>query len=589
MIQRLSTSLVILICFLFVSGCNSSYKASSQLQKIFDDDWEFRLKENPFFATSIGDKRFNDKLPAVSEADCKRRNAQQKIFLERLNTIDTNWLTDEQRVNYDIFRWSKENSIAWHEFRSYLMPITQMGGFHTHFPEMPDRIPLKTVKDYQDYIARLNAFKSYAQGHIELMRIGIEEGFVLPKVVLKDIKDSIEPHIVSEPNQSLLFAPFDKFPKTITQADRQKLTEAGTDAITNSIVPAYKQFLKFVNDEYVPAARKTIAVADLPNGKAYYEHRVNFYTNCDLTPLQVRDVGLAEVKRIRKQMNGIIQELGFEGDFNDFTNFLHNDEQFYAETSEELLKEVALILKKVDGQLPKFFKTLPRMTFGIKQVPEYMAVDAAPAYYARPVGDGIRAGFFYINTYDLKNRPLYTIEAISLHEAAPGHHLQIALQQELQNIPNFRRHSWFPAFGEGWALYAEGLGMEMDGLYKDPYSRFGRFNLEMWRACRLVVDTGIHYFGWSRQQAIDFMTENTVCSPHNIATEIDRYIVWPGQALSYKMGELKIRQLRTAAEQKLGDSFDIRQFHDIVLSDGAVPLPILEKKVNAWIANESAH
>jgi uncharacterized protein (DUF885 family) len=570
--------------------------ASSQLQELFADEWEFRLRKNPLFATYCGDHRFNDKLPLVSEADQERRLAQERAFLDRLLVIDRAALAVREQTNYDIFRRAKENTLAEYEFFTYLMPITHMDGFHTDFPELPDRVPLDTVRDYESYISRLNAFNTYAGGHIELMRSGIRRGFILPAVVAEDIENSIRPHIVPDANQSLLFKPFGKFPDSIGKAEQKRLTHAGAVAIMDSVVPAYQSLLEFVTEEYVPASRSDIAASSLPNGKAFYEHRVRYHTTLyehrvryhttlDMTPQQVHDIGLSEVKRIRREMMQFIGEVGFQGGLEEFIDSLRTDKRFYVDTPEALLKETSFILKKVDGELPGFFKTLPRMPFGIRQVPDYVAPESPSAYYLRPPGDGTRAGFYYVNTYDLNSRPLYMLEALCLHESMPGHHLQIALQQELRDIPAFRRFSGFTAFTEGWALYAEQLGLDM-GFYEDPYSNFGRLMLEMWRACRLVVDTGIHYFGWSRQKAIDFMIENTGLPSQNIATEVDRYIVWPGQALAYKIGELKILALRAIAEEKLGTGLDVREFHDVVLGSGSVPLDVLERNVNLWIAEQ---
>jgi uncharacterized protein (DUF885 family) len=559
--------------------------ASSQLQELFADEWEFRLRENPLFATYCGDHRFNDKLPLVSEADQQKRLAQERAFLDRLLVIDRAALAVQQQTNYDIFRRAKENTLAEYESFTYLMPITHMDGFHADFPELPDRVPLDTVRDYENYISRLNAFNTYTAGHIQLMRAGIRREFVLPAVVVKDIENSIRPHIVADANQSLLFKPFSKFPDSIGKAEQERLTYAGAVAIMDSVVPPYQSLLEFVTEEYVPASRSDIAASSLPNGKAFYEHRVRYHTTLDMTPQQVHDIGLSEVKRIKLEMMEVISEVGFEGSFEEFIDFLRTDKRFYVDKPETLLKETSFILKKVDGELPRLFETLPRMPFGIKQVPDYIAPESPSAYYLRPPGDGSRAGFYYVNTYDLKSRPLYMLEALCLHESMPGHHLQIALQQELRDTPAFRRFSGFTAFTEGWALYAEQLGLEM-GFYEDPYSNFGRLMLEVWRACRLVVDTGIHYFGWSRQKAIDFMTENTGLPSQNITTEVDRYIVWPGQALAYKIGELKILALRAIAEEKLGTGFDVRKFHDVVLGSGSVPLDVLERNVNLWIAEQ---
>jgi uncharacterized protein (DUF885 family) len=584
--SRIATLSAITLCLFLAAGCAQNINSSSrQLQNLFADEWEFTMKENPLFATNTGDTRFNDKLPSVSEADIQRQNRQDTRFLERLSEIDRGKLAPAQQLNYDMFKRKKEESLKWFGFQTYLMPVSQMGGFHTSFAELPDNVPLNNVKDYENYIARLNGFGAYARQHIDLMRTGIRKRYVVPRVVLTGMEESIQAQIVDDPNGSRLFKPFAKFPVIIDQADRLRLAEAGRKAISESVVPAYKEFLKFMVDEYIPAAGEDISASSLPNGRAFYEFCVRSETTLDVTPQQVHDIGLAEVSRIKTEMNKLIAGRGFENDMNGFVKSLTDSERLSAVTPQQLLKEVSFIAKKTDGELPKLFKTLPRMTFGIKEVPEYLASKTAKAYYMPPSGDGTHAGFFCINTHDLEKQHLYTITALSLHETVPGHHIQIALQQEINDVPDFRRFQHFAAFVEGWALYAERLGLEMN-MYDDPNSNFGRLTMEMWRACRLVVDTGIHYFGWSRERAIDFMADNTLMPRQEIQVEVDRYIVWPGQALAYKMGELKIRELRELAEKQLGEKFDIREFHDCVLRTGAVPLDVLENNVKAWITRK---
>ena len=348
------------------------------------------------------------------------------------------------------------------------------------------------------------------------------------------------------------------------------------------VIPGYQAFLDFMRDEYVPSARGSVGASAMPDGRAYYRFCVKKFTTLPLTPEEVHNTGLAEVKRIRDEMDTIRQRVKFEGDFAAFLQHLRTSEQFYPKTKAELLKQTSYELKRMDGLLPKLFKTLPRTPYGIREVPEYIAPQTTAAYYMPPAGDGTKAGFYYVNTYNLSSRPLYSIQALSLHEAVPGHHLQLALQQEMKGTPEFRKYARFTAFVEGWALYAERLGLEV-GFYEDPYDDFGRLTYEIWRACRLVVDSGLHYFGWTRQQAIEFMEQNSGLSKHNIRAEGDRYIAWPGQALGYKIGELKIRELRKRAETELGDKFDIREFHDVILRQGAVPLDILESHVEAYI------
>jgi uncharacterized protein (DUF885 family) len=476
-----------------------------------------------------------------------------------------------------------ENEIAETEFRAYLMPMSKTSGFHSSFAELPEYVPFDTPKDYENYIARLSAFKAYAEGHIELMRIGMRDGYAPPRAVLEGVADSLRAHAVEDAARSVFFRPFAQFPDAIGQAGRQRLVEAGSAAIMSSIAPGYQALVQFVVDEYLPAARADVAASSLPNGRAFYEHRVRYFTTLDASPEEIHEIGLAEVKRIRAGMEEIIRKVDFQGSFVEFVTFLRTDDRFYVGSPEALMKEVALVLKKMDGELPRLFKMLPRTPYGIKPVPDFIAPYTTTAYYFPPTGDGTRAGVYYVNTHDLKSRPLYEIEALSLHEAVPGHHLQIALQQEIADMPKVRRFGWITAFGEGWALYAERLGLEV-GFYQDPYSNFGRLAYEMWRACRLVVDTGMHVLGWTRQQAIDFMAERTSLTLLNIENEVDRYIAWPGQALAYKMGELKIRELRALAERERGARFDLREFHDVVLRDGCIPLDMLEAKVRRWLA-----
>jgi uncharacterized protein (DUF885 family) len=549
------------------------------------DDWEFTLKENPQFATSLGDHRFDDKLGDVSLTAVIRRHDENKKFLDRLNNINYDALSESDQLNYVLFQKQLKNTLAENSFKTYLMPITNRTGFHVYFPQLPDRLILKTIKDYENYISRLQAFQAYANQYIERMKKGLEEGYILPKIVVQNIEAALDPHIVEDAQKSLLYKPFESLPEHFDEQSKKKLISDVRDAILSSVVTGYKDFKEFMLSEYIPACRESIASSELPNGKSFYEFRVKKFTTLNVSPKEIHEIGHSEVKRIRSEMDEVIKSVNFKGEFKDFIHFLRTDKKFYVTKPDQLLKEVAFVLKKMDGQLPKLFTKLPMMPYGIKEIPSYIAPKTTTAYYSGPAGDGSRAGFYYVNTYDLKSRPLYEVEALSLHEAVPGHHLQIALQQELDNLPEFRRYSGFTAFVEGWALYAERLGLET-GFYQDPYSDFGRLTYEMWRACRLVVDTGMHYLGWTRQQAINFMAANSASTIHNITTEVDRYIAWPGQALAYKIGELKIRELRKMAENELGPNFDVRLFHDAILENGAIPLDILEAHMEKWIEGQ---
>ena len=549
---------------------------------LVDEIWEYEVRENPLFATSTGDHRFNDRLPTVSVAESERRNQTRQEFLAQLKSLDRQQLSTTEQINFDILLRQLNDDLTEFDFQRHLLPITQRGGFHIDFPELPKDVPLRTTADYENYTARLRAFGEYTDGHIELMRAGIAAGQTLPAVVLEGWEKAVDAQIVERPTQSLLYAPCKEFPSTIPEREHRRLQQEISKAIVESVVPGYQRFRKFMAKEYVPEARGSLGASALPRGRDFYRHRVRRFTTLDITPEEIHKIGLAEVKRIRGEMDDIIRRVEFDGDFAAFTKFLREDPQFYAETEEELLQAVAYTLKKMDGELPTLFGRLPRTPYGLRRVPDYIAPQTTAAYYQRPSGDGTRAGFYYMNVYNLKSRPLFTVAALSLHEAVPGHHLQLALQQEIESLPNFRKFSGFTAFVEGWALYAERLGLEA-GFYEDPYSDFGRLTMEIWRACRLVVDTGIHYFGWSREQAIAYMTDNSALSEHNIRSEVDRYISWPGQALAYKMGELKIRELRKMAEEKLGERFDLRAFHDMLLGSGAVPLDVLEANVQAWV------
>jgi uncharacterized protein (DUF885 family) len=565
----------------------SAQTAGERLNQLFANEWEFRLRENPTFATSLGDTRFNDRLDPVSLADVQRQTDENRRFLARLRAIPRDSLDAGARIDYDIFARQKEETIQEVELGLHLIPITNREGFHTWFPQLGENVPLATVRDYENYIARLRAFRPWVADHVNLMREGIRRGMVLPSVSLQGIEGTIQPHVVDDPAKSLLWKPFADFPAGVPQAQRERLAAAGRAAIQEGVVAGYRDFLQFIQREYVPGARRGIGASELPNGRALYAQRVRSYTTLELSPDQVHETGLREVARIRARMDSLMRATGFTGTFPEFVHFLRTDPRFYVATPEALLERTSLVLKRMDGELPRLFTRLPRMPYGIKEIPAYIAPRTTTAYYSRPSGDGTRAGTYWVNTYDLPSRPTYEIEALSFHEAVPGHHLQIALQQELEGLPRFRRFAGFTAFVEGWALYAEQLGYET-GFYQDPYSQFGQLTYEMWRACRLVVDTGMHWKGWTRQQAIDFMAANSALTLLNITNEVDRYIAWPGQALAYKTGQMKISELRAEAQAALGSRFDVRAFHDVVLGAGSVPLTVLEENVRAWIAEGRA-
>ncbi|MFQ5718279.1 MAG: DUF885 family protein [Acidobacteriota bacterium] len=561
--------------------------ATTRLHRLFDEEWEFRLEEDPLLATSVGRHEYDDRLPAVSAADQTRRATFWRDILGRLGRIDRTELTRTDQISADIFRGQVNDAVADVEFGAWQIPLNADSGFQTAFARLPEEVPLATVADYEHYIARLLAFPTHVDAQIANMRLGMARGMTLPRAVMNGLDSTVSAHVVEDVSDSVFFAPFTSFPLTVPTAPRARLVKEGREAVMNGAVAGYRRFLDFLVHDYMPACRSTIGASDLPDGRAYYQQQIRHFTTLDLSPEEIHAIGQQEVARIRAEMDAVIEEVGFDGDFAAFLAFLRTDPRFYAKTPEELLKDAAWIAKRMDGKLPALFRTLPRLPYTVAPVPAAIAPKYTAGRYVNAPQGSTRPGTYWVNTTSLAQRPLYTLEALTLHESVPGHHLQVSLNNEIENLPPFRRFSYISAFGEGWGLYSERLGLEA-GFYTDPYSNFGRLTYEMWRACRLVVDTGLHALGWSRQQAIDFLAANTALSLHEITTETDRYISWPAQALSYKLGELKIRELRARAEATLGERFDIRSFHDAVLLSGAVPLTVLEEQIEAWIAAQES-
>ncbi len=576
-------ALAVMLLAVAVPSRLSAGTPDADLRALLDEAWQFRLAEDPLFATSAGEHKYDDRLPSATRADWKRRGDFARGMLVRLKTVDRAGLSPADRVNYDMFARDLSDAAADEEFGAWRIPLNADSGFHTDFADLPDRAPFRTVRDYENYVARLRAFPRWVDEEIGAMREGLKAGFTLPRVVLQGIDVTMTTHVVDSPEKSVFFAPFRRFPAGVPDSERARLRDAGRAAIRDGVVAGYRALADFMKREYVPGARASTAASSLPRGREYYAHLVKSFTTLDVTPDEVYEIGRREVARIRGEMEEVIRKTGFEGNFAAFLNTLRTDPRFYAKSPDELLKQAAYIAKTMDGKLPSLFGRLPRLPYGVEPVPAHLAPKYTGGRYVEAPLGGTRAGTYWVNTYALDTRPLYTLESLTLHEAVPGHHLQIALQQELTGLPEFRRFASVGAFVEGWALYAERLGLEV-GFYKDPYSDFGRLTYEMWRACRLVVDTGMHAKGWTRQEALEYLENNTALSLHEVQTETDRYISWPGQALCYKMGELKIRALRREAEEALGERFDVRAFHDAVLENGAVPLSVLEEQVRAWIA-----
>jgi len=555
---------------------------ADDFEKLLDDAWEWRLAENPVMASRLGDRRYNDRWRNLGLDAFERRQSDRREFLARLRAIDPGALAPDDRLNHDLFRRELEDDIDGFEFRSWLMPISQRGGVQS-LETTAESLRLATVQDYDDWLARMSQVPVVIKQTMALQEEGRRAGVMPPRVLMERIPPQIEAQLVETAAESPFFAAFRELPASIPEAERERIVARAAAIIEEEIVPAYREFRRYFTERYLPASRESIGASELPNGQAFYEYRARSYTTTSLTPDEIHRIGLEEVRRIRDEMQAVIDEVGFDGSFDEFLQFLRTDPQFYYEDPDELFEAYLATCKRIDPELVRLFGKLPRMPYGLRPIPDNIAPDTTTAFYSRPAADGSRPGYYYVNLYRPEVRPKYEIEVLSVHEAVPGHHLQIALQQELEDLPEFRRYSGFTAFTEGWGLYSESLGYEM-GLYKDPYSRFGALTYDMWRAVRLVVDTGMHYKGWTRQQAIDFFKNNAAKTELDIINEIDRYIAWPGQALAYKIGQLKIRELRTRAEERLGEDFDVRAFHDALLAGGALPLQVLETRMERWLA-----
>lgn len=568
--------------WVLLAGCSiARADATTDFATLLSEHWEWTLATAPVMASTMGDRRYNRDWRDQSLDGIARRHEELREFLRRAYAIDRNQLSEDDQLNYELFRRLLQDDVDGQQFHAYLMPFSQRGGVQ-NLDSLTNQLPLVTVQDYDDWLARLGKIDVVIDQTIALAEKGRKSGLVSPRVLMQRIPPQLALQVVEFAADSPFFKPFDSLPETFSAADRERLRATATEVIEKTVLPAYAKLDRYFNRKYLPATRESIGLSVLENGTAWYEYRVRTYTTTHLTPDEIHRIGLDEVKRIRGEMQKVIDELGFDGSFRDFLEHLRTDPQFYFDNPAELYKEYLATCKRIDPELVNLFGKLPRMPYGVKPIPDSIAPDTTTAYYSRPAADGSRAGTYWVNLYRPEVRPKYEIEVLSVHEAVPGHHLQLSLQQELGDMPMFRRFMGFTAFVEGWGLYSEGLGYDL-GLYKDPYSRFGQLTYDMWRAVRLVVDTGMHYKGWTRQQAIDFFRDNAAKTEHDIVNEIDRYIAWPGQALAYKIGQLKILSLRARAERQLGEDFDVRAFHDELLGAGALPLDLLEQRMDKWL------
>jgi uncharacterized protein (DUF885 family) len=580
--------LIALFIVFFVSACQTPKPLvaliAPVLGSIIKDYQDFKDHQSPFNQDIAGDT--NRQLPDLSPNNLKQQQQALLTIYQRLEQVDVKRLNRDEAINHAVLSYTMKNQLDSYLNNEHYMPLTAESGFHVWISRIKSQVSFKTEQDFRDYLARLSALPKYFAQQMYWMDKGIAAGITQPKVVLKGFEDSIKAFIKTDVTASSYYQPFLAMPEHFSAQLKLQLQAQAAETISQAVMPSYQKYYDYMVHRYQPNARNNIAATSLPNGESYYLNRLQHYTTLPLSVDEVHQTGIAEVNRIKLEMGNIIKQLGFTGSFAEFVHFLRTDKQFYATSAEELLKEASFIAKKMDAQLPRFFKTLPRTPYGVIEVPANIAPKYTTGRYSGPSRDD-QPGNYWVNTYRLDRRPLYVLEALTLHEAVPGHHLQGSIAREMENVPKFRNNTYISAFGEGWGLYSEYLGLEA-GFYQNPYSDFGRLTYEMWRACRLVVDTGMHAKGWSRERAMSYLADNTALSLHNVETEIDRYISWPGQALSYKMGELTIKKLRKMAEQALGEYFDLREFHDQVLKNGSMPLSMLETLIVEYIAEKKS-
>ena len=587
--------LLVVLPLVFACARDDSGATRAAFRAQLDEEWKYWMEQYPEAATLLGYPGQNARWTDYSQDAIDARAAYLKKSLERLRGLNRADLEPDDQLNYDLYQDLLQTAVEGLRFHNdamplrfvtaanLMMPVNQMGGVQQDVPRLIDAMPAATKQDYENMIARLQGVRALVDQMIALMERGLAAGYTPPAAVMRNEPDQAAAHVVADPSQSPLLDAFRRFPPAIPVAERPELTRRATDAYVRIVRPAFEKLRDFLGTRYLPACRQTTAASSLPDGASFYAYNVKWHTTTAMSPQQIHEVGLAEVKRIRAEMDKVIAAAGFTGSYEEFVRFLRTDPRFYFTDADALVTAYRDIAKRADPELAPLFGRLPQSPYGVKVVPEAAAPSQTTAYYEPGAFKVGRPGYMFANTYKLEMRPKWEMEALTLHEAVPGHHLQISLAQELDGIPEFRKNSSYTAYVEGWGLYAESLGEEM-GFYKDPYSKFGQLTYEMWRAVRLVVDTGLHSMNWTRQQAIDFFMANAAKTEQDIIVEVDRYIAWPGQALGYKLGQMKIRELRAATATQMGERFDLRRFHDVVLGEGAVPLDVLESRVKAWAA-----
>ena len=569
--------------FFLIFSCSDN-SDENVFEELMQSEWQRGIDENPLYASSMGNLDKNDQWPEYSVEKIQTNYEHDLKILTQLNQLDSDAFSDDNLLNLQLFKDQYINSTELYQFKSFLMPFSHRGGIQLQH-ESAETLPLRSVKHYEDWLSRLSKIDNYIDSHINVAKAGMANNIMPPRILMQRVLDQIKAQAFSTAKDSPFNKAFIEMPSSINIEDKQRIQNEATEIIQKTVIPAYIKLYNFFNSEYLPMCRDSIGINKIPNGAKYYEALTKKFTTTQLHPDEVHQIGLDEVARIKTKMLEVVEEVKWDGSFREFLEYLRSDPQFYFDNPDDLLTEYLATAKRIDPELVNLFSYLPSIPYGIRQIPMESAPDTTTAYYQPPAADGTRAGYYYVNLYRPEVRPKYEIEVLTVHEAMPGHHLQISINMEL-DLPKFRKYGGITAFVEGWGLYSEALGYDL-GLYKDPYSEFGQLTYEMWRAIRLVVDTGMHYKDWSRDDSINYFLENSAKSKQDIINEVDRYINWPGQALAYKIGQMKILELREKSQNALGEGFDIKEFHYEVLKRGALPLSTLEMYIDEWINSKA--